>query len=210
MQRQGRKLTHAHSHTIPTGPRACGGELAVAGPRRPRGRWRAAPGVTPWGRAQWNYIDNVLQRDAIVGIGVTAQATAGNPKTHTQNGEPAHERGPTTQNGSTPLFLTHRAEAHEQDPTQLATARSAQRAPERRKQSNTQHPTALSYNCLDMDTNKMCHNIRTIIFELIYLVWHRNTKFHRRLCLKSNSISGSKKTSLPPNCDQTSFWNILC
>ena len=50
MQRQGRKLTHAHSHTIPTGPRACGGELTVAGPRRPRGRWRAAPGVTPRGR----------------------------------------------------------------------------------------------------------------------------------------------------------------
>ena len=30
MQRQGRKLTHALSHTIPTGPRACGGELTVA------------------------------------------------------------------------------------------------------------------------------------------------------------------------------------
>ena len=37
----------------------------------------------------------------------------------------------------------HRTEAHEQGPKQLATARSTQRAQERRKQSNTQHPMRL-------------------------------------------------------------------
>ena len=39
----------------------------------------------------------------------------------------------------------HRTGAHEQGPKQLATARSTRCAPERRKESNTQHPTALSF-----------------------------------------------------------------
>ena len=46
----------------------------------------------------------LLQRDANVGIGVTETTAAGNPKRHTtdcngrtlQNGEPVHERRPTT------------------------------------------------------------------------------------------------------------------
>ena len=43
----------------------------------------------------------MLQRDAIVGMRVTAQTTAGNPKRHTQVGQPVHEHRPTAQNGST-------------------------------------------------------------------------------------------------------------
>ena len=38
-----------------------------------------------------------LQRDEIVGKGVTAQTTAGDPKGTLQDGKPAHERGPTMQ-----------------------------------------------------------------------------------------------------------------
>ena len=38
----------------------------------------------------------MLQRDTVVGIGVIAQTTAGNPKVTLQDGEPARERGPTT------------------------------------------------------------------------------------------------------------------
>ena len=37
-----------------------------------------------------------LQRNAMAGIGVAAQTTAGNPKGTLQDGKPAHERGPTT------------------------------------------------------------------------------------------------------------------
>ena len=43
----------------------------------------------------------MLQKDAMVGIGVAARTTAGNPKDILQDGEPAHERRPTTRNRST-------------------------------------------------------------------------------------------------------------
>ena len=43
----------------------------------------------------------LLQRDAIAGTGVTAHTIAGNSISTLQDGERPHERGTTTQNGST-------------------------------------------------------------------------------------------------------------
>ena len=50
---------------------------------------------------------NVLQRDAIVGIGVTAQATAGNPKRHT----PRRRAGPQARTNNTKQKHTNKAQS---------------------------------------------------------------------------------------------------
>ena len=70
----------------------------------------------------------VVQRDAIVGIGVTAQTTAGNPKRHTPRRRAGRPRARTN---------NIRTEAHAQGPKQPATTRNTQRARKRRKRSNT-------------------------------------------------------------------------
>ena len=68
-----------------------------------------------------------LQRDEIVGKGVTAQTTAGNPKRHT----PRRKASPRARtNGA-------RTGAHKQGPKQPATRRNTECALRRREQSNT-------------------------------------------------------------------------
>ena len=52
-----------------------------------------------------------------------------------------------TESRPTSADQQHRTEAHEQGPKQPATARSTQRAPERRKQCNTQHRTWFECVC---------------------------------------------------------------
>ena len=43
------------------------------------------------------HVPSVLPKDAMVGIGLAAQTTGGNPKGTLRDGKPAHERRPTTQ-----------------------------------------------------------------------------------------------------------------
>ena len=69
----------------------------------------------------------VLQRDAMVGIGVTAQTTAGNLKRHT----PRRRAGARARTNNT------RTGAYKQGPKQPATTGNTQCARERRKQKNT-------------------------------------------------------------------------
>ena len=71
--------------------------------------------------------DCVLQRDEIVGKGVAAQTTAGNPERHT----PRRKASPRARTNDA------RTGAHKQGPKQPATTRNTECALRRREQSNT-------------------------------------------------------------------------
>ena len=62
----------------------------------------------------------------------------------TKNSRKPQKARSKTESRPTSADQQHRAEAHQQGPKQRETAGSTQRVPEQRKQSNTQHLTALS------------------------------------------------------------------
>ena len=76
----------------------------------------------------------MLQKDEIVGKGVTAHTTAGTPKGTLQDGKPAHERGPTMQEQE------HTNKAPSSQPRHETPVRTEAAGTEQ----HTQHQTALS------------------------------------------------------------------
>ena len=75
---------------------------------------------------------------------VTKRRNSGNRCNGASNSRKPQKAHSKTESRPTSADQQHRTEAHEHGPKQPATARGTQHAPERQKQSNTQHPTALS------------------------------------------------------------------